>query len=192
MVKRTKRRRGRKGGQLDFAGIANLKVRTNRWFQKTMINHMKENAQSIHQIAAGNSNVKQNVTHISHHHDLQAIDALLQTMANRGQGAVQDSATFITISGKKMVSIGNNVANVVAEYAPGMGQKLHDWFMPILNKSGTKLTAAIDITKDKVGNAVGWLNLHKPGVPDLTKATEQVKNIYDKLPTKEKLWDLLK
>ena len=192
--RRTNKRRRRKGGKLGkdaVSVIAKLKVKSHRWFQRAMMNHIKENAPAIQQIAAGNSNVRQNVTHLTHS-DMQAYDAMVSAMVEHGPGALEDTATFVTLAGEKMVSIGNKGANVVAEYAPGMGQKLHDWFMPILNKSGTDLTAAFNIVKDKAGNAVGWLNFHKPEAPDLTKATDYVKNIYDKLPTKEKIMGFVK
>ena len=192
--RRTNKRRRRKGGKLGkdaVSVIAKLKVKSHRWFQRAMMNHIKENAPAIQQIAAGNSNVRQNVTRLTHS-DMQAYDAMVSAMVEHGLGALEDTATFVTLAGEKMVSIGNKGANVVAEYAPGMGQKLHDWFMPILNKSGTDLTAAFNIVKDKAGNAVGWLNFHKPEAPDLTKATDYVKNIYDKLPTKEKIMGFVK
>ena len=192
--RRTNKRRRRKGGKLGddaISVIAKWKVKSHRWFQRAMMNHIKENAPAIQQIAAGNSNVRQNVTHLIHS-DMQAYDAMMSAMVEHGPGALEDTATFVTMAGKKMVSIGNKGANVVAEYAPGMGQKLHDWFMPILNKSGTDLTAAFNIVKDTVGNGVGWLNLHKPEAPDLTKAKEYVEKIYKNLPTKEKIMGFVK
>ena len=182
--RRTNKRRRRKGGKLGFAGIVNLKVKSHRL---KMTKHLLENKDAKKAIYEGDlSKAELKTLRGLDRPDLQMMDAMMDTMITHGTDALQETATFVTSAGKKMIYIGNDSWKIVGDFAaahgPEAGRNAHDFLLAIMQKSTEGFTAGLEFIKDKGGDVKGWLHLHKPKAPDFTKAQDYVKNIAKNLP----------
>ena len=184
--RRTNKRRRRKGGKLGIHTIANLKVKSHILVEK-MRKHLLENKDAKKAIYEGDlSKAELKTLRALDRADLQLMDAMMDTMITHGPDATHDTATFVTLAGKKMISIGNdsakNVGDLAAAHGPEAGRKAYDFLLPIMQQSKDGFTAGLEFIKEKGGDVKGWLHLHKPEAPDFTKAQNYVQNIAKNLP----------